>query len=120
MDDVNQLFRESLDRVEKMLDTHTAVGQPIQVEGATVIPLFSTGFGFGAGTGTGPAPNTSAMGSGGGTGAGGGIRPVALVIATSGEVRVERLGRASGMESLGKAIAGAMQQRGGAGSKPEG
>ena len=73
-----------------MLNTNTVVGEPIQIEGATIIPLVSVGFGIGAGGGTGTSTDKSkGEGSGAGTGGGGGIKPIALIIADKNGVRVE-------------------------------
>lgn len=116
-EDVNQLFHESLERIERMLSARSVVGEPMQIEGRTVVPLVSTGFGFGAGTGSGPVPNAPGAANGGGTGAGGGVRPVAVLIAGPEGIRVERLARPSGMSSLGDAIGRAVQSRGEAAGK---
>lgn len=104
-------YRESLDHLEKMLSARSVVGDPIEIRGSTVIPLVSTGFGFGAGGGNGPVPNATQSAGGAGTGAGGGVRPVALIIADENGVRVERLTRASALESLGNAVGRAMESR---------
>ena len=53
MQGVEQLFKKTVDEIEKMLNTKTVVGEPITVNGNTLIPLVSIGFGFGAG---GPGP----------------------------------------------------------------
>lgn len=112
MDNVEGLYRESLDQMEKLLNGRSVVGEPISVEGSTIIPLLATGFGFGAGGGTGKAPGEQGEGTGGGTGAGGGVRPVALVIVDrGGAVRVERVGGPGRMEAIGNAVAKAMESR---------
>jgi uncharacterized spore protein YtfJ len=73
------------------------VGEPITLNGTTIIPLLSLGFGFGAGGGSGKAKEAQlGEGSGGGTGVGGGVKPVAVIIVDKDGVRVEQLkGRAS-------------------------
>ena len=88
MKDVENLFTRAIDEIERMLNTKTVVGEPITVDGNTLIPLVSVGFGFGVGGGEGNDPKKGA-GSGGGTGAGGGVKPVALVIINKDGVRVE-------------------------------
>ena len=66
----------------------TVVGEPITVDGRTLIPLVSIGFGFGVGGGEGSDPKRG-PGASGGTGGGGGIKPVAVVIIDKDTVRVE-------------------------------
>ena len=90
MKDIDNLFGKAVGEIERMLNTKTVVGEPITVEGNTLIPLISVGFGFGVGAGEGNDPKKGA-GSGGGTGAGGGVKPVALVIINKDGVRVESI-----------------------------
>ena len=91
MEDVNKLLKTAVDDIERVLNSKTVIGDPISVEGATIIPLVSIGFGFGAGGGsrnpTGEKENVA-----GGTGAGGGIKPVAVIIVDKeGSVRLQSL-----------------------------
>ena len=88
MKDMEGLFGKAIGEIERILSTKTVVGEPITVDGNTLIPLFSVGFGFGVGAGEGNDPKKGA-GSGGGTGGGGGIKPVAVVIVNKDGVRVE-------------------------------
>ena len=88
MKDIENLFGKAIGEIERMLNTKTVVGEPITVEGNTLIPLISVGFGFGVGAGEGTDPKKGA-GSGGGTGGGGGVKPVALVVINKDGVRVE-------------------------------
>lgn len=86
--DIENLFDKAIGEIERILTTKTAVGEPIEVAGHTVIPLVSVGFGFGVGEGRGTDPKKSS-GQGGGTGGGGGVKPVALLIINDEGVRVE-------------------------------
>ncbi len=88
MKDMEGLFGKAIGEIERILSTKTVVGEPITVEGHTLIPLVSVGFGFGMGAGEGTDPKKG-PGSGGGTGGGGGIKPVAVVIVGKDGVRVE-------------------------------
>jgi len=88
MKDMEQLFGKAIGEIERMLNTKTVVGDPITVDGNTMIPLVSVGFGFGVGGGEGTDPKKGS-GSGGGTGGGGGVKPVALVIVSKDGVRLE-------------------------------
>ena len=89
MEDVEKLLKSAMSEIERVLDTKTVVGEPIIVEGNTIIPLVSVGFGFGAGGGTGKMKGEAGEGVGGGTGGGGGIKPIALIIVNKDGVRLE-------------------------------
>jgi uncharacterized spore protein YtfJ len=106
MKEVDSLFDKAVNEIERMLSTKTVVGEPITIEGNTLIPLVSVGFGFGAGGGQGSEPNKKGSGHGGGTGGGGGIKPVALVIINKDGVRVEPIksGTASVLEKVAESI----------------
>lgn len=88
MQDVQNLFDKAVTEIERMLNTKTVVGEPITIEGNTLIPLINMGFGFAAAGGEG-SESQKGSGHGGGTGAGGGVKPVALVIVNDSGVRVE-------------------------------
>ena len=105
MDDIENLFDKAVAEIERMLNTKTVVGEPITIEGNTLIPLVNVGFGFGVGGGQGTEPNTGS-GSGGGTGGGGGVKPVALIIINEAGVRVEPIksGTASVLEKVAETI----------------
>ena len=105
MKNVENLFNTTISEIERMLNTKTVVGEPITVEGNTLIPLISVGFGFGAGGGEG-TDSDKGSGTGGGTGGGGGVKPVALVIINQDGVRVEpvKSGASSAFEKLADAV----------------
>jgi uncharacterized spore protein YtfJ len=113
MENVKDVLKTSLEELERVLSTKTVVGEPIVIEGNTLIPLISIGFGFGAGGGTGTCKKGDDEGHGTGTGGGGGIRPVALVIVNKDGVRVEPIksGMASAFEHLGETLGRAMQEK---------
>ncbi|MBI5719737.1 MAG: sporulation protein YtfJ [Burkholderiales bacterium] len=101
MKDIEDLFGKAIGEIERMLNTKTVVGEPITVDGHTLIPLISVGFGFGFGAGEGTDPKKGA-GTGGGAAGGGGVKPVALVIVGKDGVRVETVkgGAASLVDKL--------------------
>jgi len=105
MEEIEKLFDKAVSEIERMLNTKTVVGEPIKVDGYTLIPLISVGFGFGAGGGHGTDPKQG-NGQGGGTGGGGGVKPVALVIISEEGVRVEPIksGSASVLEKIAETI----------------
>jgi len=105
MEDIDKLFDKAVSEIERMLNTKTVVGEPITIEGNTLIPLVNVGFGFGVGGGQGTDPQKG-QGHGGGTGGGGGVKPVALVIINKDGVRVEPIksGTASVLEKVAETI----------------
>ena len=102
--DVDRLFNTAVSELDRLLSTKTVIGEPITVDGNTLIPLVSVGFGFGAGGGEG-GERTRAEGSGGGIGGGGGVKPVALVVINKEGVRLERVQmRTSALERVASSI----------------
>ena len=87
MDDVEKLLKGTVDELDRLLNARNVLGDPIERDGATIVPIVSFGFAFGAGGGTGG--KAGAQGSGGGTGAGGGIRPLGAIIIDKDGARVE-------------------------------
>jgi uncharacterized spore protein YtfJ len=113
MKDVEKVFGTAINEIERLLNTKTVVGEPIIVEGNTLIPLISVGFGFGVGGGEGTDPKKGS-GAGGGTGGGGGVKPVALIIINKDGVRVEAIkgSAASALEKVAETVAKATTGKG--------
>ena len=113
MEIVEALVKTTLEEIEKVLSTRTVVGEPITIEGVTLIPLISVGFGFGAGGGSGRGETKQkGEGAGGGTGGGAWIRPKAIIIIDKGGVRIEPvMGSVStAIEKIGEAIPRMMEK----------
>jgi uncharacterized spore protein YtfJ len=53
MTDVDRLLKVTVEELDKLLNPKNVLGDPIEKDGATVIPIVSYGFGFGAGGGEG-------------------------------------------------------------------
>ena len=69
MEEVEKLFKNSTEEMEKLLTAKSVVGEPMVVDGYTIVPLLSLGFGFDAGGGGGKGKdqdNQEGEGSGGG------------------------------------------------------
>jgi len=113
MERVEDLLKTALGEIEHLLTTKTVVGEPIVVNGNTIIPLIAVGFGFGGGGGAGETSKPENKGAGAGTGAGAGIKPVALIIVDKdGNVRVEPIrASSSAIEKLGEAVVRVMDAR---------
>ncbi len=102
---IEGLFGKTVSEIERMLNSKTVVGDPIEIEDNTLIPLVNVGFGFGVGSGEGSEPKKGS-GHGGGTGGGGGVKPVALVVVNADGVRVEpvKSGTASVFEKVAETV----------------
>lgn len=113
MEEVENLTKICLGEIERMLTTKTVVGEPITVEGNTIIPLVSIGFGFGGGGGSGKGPKETAGGVGGGTGGGGGVKPVAVIVVNKEGVRMEPVkgGAATFVEKVADIVGKVMDKR---------
>tara|TARA_R110002051_G_scaffold136222_1_gene208931 strand:- start:544 stop:903 length:360 start_codon:yes stop_codon:yes gene_type:complete len=84
MEDVERLLKGTVEELEKLLDARNVLGEAIERDGTTIIPMVSYGFGFGAGGGT-----SQKNGANSGTGAGGGIKPLGAIIIDKSGARVE-------------------------------
>ena len=107
MDDIEKLVKTTLGEIEKVLDSKTVVGEPITIEGTTLIPLMSVGFGFAAGGGSGKGETKEATeGGGSGSGGGAGGRPIAIIVIDKDGVRIEPIkgGMATAIEKLSETI----------------
>lgn len=107
MEEVDGLVKTTLQEIEKVLSTRTVVGEPITIEGATLVPLISVGFGFGAGGGSAKGEaKQKGEGVGGGTGGGAWVRPIAVVIVDKQGVRIEPIkgGWSTAIEKIGETV----------------
>jgi uncharacterized spore protein YtfJ len=115
MEHVESLLKATLAEIERLLNTRTVVGEPINVEGHTIIPLVAVGFGFGAGGGSGKEQKAvSGEALGAGSGGGGGVKPVAVIVVNKDGVRVEpvRKGASIMVEKVGEAVGKIIEKRG--------
>lgn len=86
--ETDEFMKTLVDELQEIATSKTVVGEPINVEGRTLIPVISimVGFGAGGGGGTGETPSTGQMqtGRGQGTGLGGGggarVEPIAFIV----------------------------------------
>ena len=104
---VESLTKTTIEEIEKVLTTRTVVGEPITIEGRTLVPLISIGFGFGAGGGSGKGEaKQKGEGEGGGTGGGAWVKPIAVIILDKDSVRIEpiRGGLSTTIDKIGETI----------------
>jgi uncharacterized spore protein YtfJ len=112
MAEVEQLIKTTLSEIERILSTKTVVGDPITIEGNTIIPLIAIGFGFGGGGGTGGGKDKG-EGTGAGTGGGGGVKPIGVIVVSKDGVKVEPIrGMLSGVvETMAEGVTTIMDKR---------
>ena len=113
MEIVENLVKTTLGEIEKVLTTRTVVGEPITIEGKTIIPLISVGFGFGAGGGSGKGEaKQKGEGEGGGTGGGAWVKPIAVIILDKEGVRIEpiRGGLSTAIEKIAEIVPRMMEK----------
>ncbi|UCH42561.1 MAG: hypothetical protein JSW16_07065 [Dehalococcoidales bacterium] len=112
MAEVEQLIKTTLTEIERILSSKSVVGEPMIIEGNTIIPLVSIGFGFGGGGGTGGQKDKS-EGAGSGTGGGGGVKPLGIIVVNQDGVRIEQVkgAGASFVSGVGDVISKAMEKR---------
>jgi uncharacterized spore protein YtfJ len=95
MEQVGNLVKTTVDEIEKALSTKTVVGEPMIIEGNTIIPLISIGFAFGAGGGSGKGVGQKDKGEGegmaGGAGGGAGVKPVGIIVANKDGVKIVQI-----------------------------
>jgi uncharacterized spore protein YtfJ len=123
MEEVQNLIKTTVGEIEKMLNARTVVGDPININGKTLIPLISVGFAFGAGSGSGKEsdkPNREGFGGGGGGGAG--IKPTAVIIIDKETIRIEpiRGGLSAALEKMAETAMPMMMQKCGQGQEQGG
>ncbi len=112
MSEVEELIKTTLSEIERILSTKAVVGEPMTIEGKTIIPLVSIGFGFGGGGGSG-GPKDKMEGSGTGAGGGGGIKPLGVIVVDEAGVRIEPIrGKVAGfVESVAEGVAKVVEKR---------
>lgn len=100
----------SMEKIREMVDVNTIVGEPMNAEGATIIPISKVSFGFVSG-GT-DLPTQAAEKFAGGSGAGITVKPVAfIVIKADGDVKMLELGgKSSPIEGAIEALPGIVEK----------
>lgn len=90
---VPDIFRKVTERLETSASVKTVYGEPLSIEGKTIIPVAKVRYGFGAGGGSGVTvgedyeSGASAEGYGGGGGGGIEVTPIGIIEITAGETR---------------------------------
>jgi uncharacterized spore protein YtfJ len=115
MEELNSILRAITAEMQKSLSAKTVIGEPITVEGKTVVPLVSVGMGFGAGAGFAKDQSMPVCGGGGGMG----MKPVAVIIIDEHGVRVDSLrpSKLSLLEQLAEVVVPRLAEGGAAKSQ---
>jgi sporulation protein YtfJ len=88
---ISELMGVTMQKIREMVDANTIIGQPIQAEGMTLIPISRLTFGFASGGSDYASKNQkpdAANSFGGGSGAGVNIVPVAFLIVKGDSVKI--------------------------------
>ena len=88
---INDLMSTTMEKIRTMVDANTIIGQPIQAEGVTLIPVSRLSFGFASGGSDFTTKNqkpAAANSFGGGSGAGAKLEPVAFLVVKGESVRL--------------------------------
>jgi len=83
---IQGLMGVTIEKIRDMVNAETIIGDPIHVDGTTIIPVSRVTFGFASG---GPSSNKQMFG--GGSGAGVSVTPVAFLVVSNGNVRTVQL-----------------------------
>jgi uncharacterized spore protein YtfJ len=92
---VQDVLKQMAEDIKRFTKTETIFGDPIEVQGNTIIPIckVAIGYGGGGGEGEGPAePKVGGKGAGAGGGAGLKIEPAALIVAKDGKISIVPIG----------------------------
>jgi uncharacterized spore protein YtfJ len=86
--EITEMIEQLAEDLKSYASTSSIFGEPIEIQGATVIPVSKMSVGYGGGGGEGEEGSSGDKGGGGGAGGGVKIEPAALIIAQDGEVSV--------------------------------
>ena len=92
---VQDVLKQMAEDIKRFTKTETIFGDPIEVQGNTIIPICKVAIGYGGGGGEGEGPAEAKL-TGKGAGAGGGaglkIEPAALIVAKDGKISIVPIG----------------------------
>ncbi len=99
---IQGLMDVTLDKIKKMVDSNTIIGNPINMaDGTLILPISKVTFGFASGGSDFPSKTSQDL-FGGGGGAGVSISPIAFLVVKEGNVRMIQLADTS--NSVDRAI----------------
>ena len=84
---ISEILNVSLDNLKSLVDSGTVIGEPLVIDGVTIIPISKVSFGFASGGSELPTSKPVAP-FGGGAGGGVSITPVGFLTVSNGEVKM--------------------------------
>jgi len=100
---VEDVLKRLAEDLQTFAKTETIFGDPIEIQGTTMIPVCKMSIGYGGGGGEGQGTATKSgegTGSGGGAGAGVKIEPAAIIIIKDGDISVVGVSQSSKWEEV--------------------
>ncbi|HIS05100.1 MAG TPA: sporulation protein YtfJ [Candidatus Fimenecus stercoravium] len=84
------ILEATIEKVKNLVSVSTIIGDPMQIEGMTIIPVSKVTYGFASGGSDFPSKSNQEI-FGGGGGAGVTITPVAFLVISDGEVTLKHI-----------------------------
>ena len=85
------MLQDTISKIREMVDVNNVIGEPITVDGVTIIPVSKVSVGFGGGGSDFVSKNANKLDNhpfGGGAGGGVSVTPIAFLIVKEGNVRM--------------------------------
>ncbi len=83
------MLQDTISKIREMVDVNNVIGEPITVDGVTIIPVSKVSDGFGGGgSDFSKAPASGELPFGGGVGGGVKVNPICFLIVKDGNVRM--------------------------------
>lgn len=83
------MLQDTISKIREMVDVNNVIGEPITVDGVTIIPVSKVSVGFGGGgSDFAKAPASGEQPFGGGVGGGVKVNPICFLIVKDGNVRM--------------------------------
>ena len=83
------MLQDTISKIREMVDVNNVIGEPITVDGVTIIPVSKVSIGFGGGgSDFSKAPASGELPFGGGVGGGVKVNPICFLIVQGGNVRM--------------------------------
>jgi len=93
MMNIAEMIEALAEDLKSYASTQAIFGEPMELQGNSVVPVCKMSVGYGGGGGEGSDESGKGSGSGGGAGGGVKIEPAALIVAREGEVSVVASGK---------------------------
>ncbi len=84
------ILETTIEKVKNLVSVSTIIGDPMQIDGMTIIPVSKVTYGFASGGSDFPSKSNKEI-FGGGGGAGVTITPVAFLVVADGEVTIKHI-----------------------------